>query len=78
MAKAIQTRSRKEIEDLEHSARARKPKPSTKAEKFAKEKVTAIITEELEFEMSGEDLKISQLKPCYFRGKLDNHFEKFV
>jgi hypothetical protein len=78
IAKAIQTRSRKEIKDPEHSAGARKPKPSTKVEKFAKEKVTAIITEEPEFEMPGEDLKISQLKPHYFRGKLDNHFEKFV
>jgi hypothetical protein len=28
--------------------------------------------------MLGEDTKLSQLKPCYFRGKLDNHFEKFV
>jgi hypothetical protein len=28
--------------------------------------------------MPGEDKKIPQLKPCYFRGKLDNHFEKFV
>jgi hypothetical protein len=28
--------------------------------------------------MSGEDMKIPQLKPCYFQGKLDNHFEKFV
>jgi hypothetical protein len=28
--------------------------------------------------MSGEDTKILQLKPRYFRGKLDNHFEKFV
>jgi hypothetical protein len=28
--------------------------------------------------MSGEDTKIPQLKPHYFRGKLDNHFEKFV
>jgi hypothetical protein len=28
--------------------------------------------------MSGEDTRIPQLKPCYFRGKLDNHFEKFV
>jgi hypothetical protein len=27
--------------------------------------------------MPGEDMKI-QLKPRYFRGKLDNHFEKFV
>jgi hypothetical protein len=31
-----------------------------------------------EFEMPGEDTKISQLKPRYFRCKLDNHFEKFV
>jgi hypothetical protein len=28
--------------------------------------------------MPGEDTKILQLKPCYFQGKLDNHFEKFV
>jgi hypothetical protein len=28
--------------------------------------------------MSGEDTKIPQLKPRYFRGKLDNHFEKFM
>jgi hypothetical protein len=28
--------------------------------------------------MSCEDTKIPQLKPCYFRGKLVNHFEKFV
>jgi hypothetical protein len=45
---------------------------------FGKEEVTEIITEEPEFEMPGEDTKILQLKPCYFRGKLDNHFEKFV
>jgi hypothetical protein len=45
---------------------------------FAKEEVTEIVTEELEFEMPGEDTKIPQLKPHYFRGKLDNHFEKFV
>jgi hypothetical protein len=37
-----------------------------------------IVTKEHEFEMPGEDTKIPQLKPCYFRGKLDNHFEKFV
>jgi hypothetical protein len=37
-----------------------------------------IVTEEPEFEMSGEDTRIPQLKPRYFRGKLDNHFEKFV
>jgi hypothetical protein len=37
-----------------------------------------IITEELEFEMPREDTKILQLKTRYFRGKLDNHFEKFV
>jgi hypothetical protein len=34
--------------------------------------------EEPEFEMPGEDTKIPQLKPRYFLGKLDNHFEKFV
>jgi hypothetical protein len=45
---------------------------------FAKDEVTEIVTEELEFEMLGEDTKIPQLKPRYFRGKLDNHFEKFV
>jgi hypothetical protein len=28
--------------------------------------------------MLGEDTKIPQLKPRYFLGKLDNHFEKFV
>jgi hypothetical protein len=28
--------------------------------------------------MLGEDTNIPQLKPRYFRGKLDNHFEKFV
>jgi hypothetical protein len=28
--------------------------------------------------MPREDTKIPQLKPRYFRGKLDNHFEKFV
>jgi hypothetical protein len=55
-----------------------KPKPSVEAEKFAKEEVTEIVTEEPEFEMPGEDTKIPQLKPRYFRGKLDNHFEKFV
>jgi hypothetical protein len=77
-AKAIQTRSGKEIEDPEGSAGARKPKPSAEAEEFAKEEVMEIVTEEPEFEMSGEDTKIPQLKPRYFRGKLDNHFEKFV
>jgi hypothetical protein len=78
MAKAIQTRSGKETEDLECSAGARKPKPSAEAEEFSKEEVTGIVTEEPEFEMPGEDTKIPQLKPRYFRGKLDNHFEKFV
>jgi hypothetical protein len=78
MAKAIQTHSGKETEDLKHSAGARKPKPSAKAEEFAKEEVTEIVTEEPKFEMPGEDMKIPQLKPRYFRGKLDNHFEKFV
>jgi hypothetical protein len=76
--KAIQTRSGKETEGPERSAGARKPKPSPEAEKFAKEEVTEIVTEESEFEMPGEDTKIPQLKPRYFRGKLDNHFEKFV
>jgi hypothetical protein len=78
MAKAIQTHSGKESEDPERSAGARKPKPSAEMEEFAKEEVTEIVTEEPEFEMPGEDMKIPQLKPCYFRGKLDNHFEKFV
>jgi hypothetical protein len=35
-------------------------------EEFAKEKVTEVVTEEPEFEMSGEDIKILQLKPRYF------------
>jgi hypothetical protein len=47
-------------------------------EGVAKEKVTGIVTEEPEFEMPEEDTRIPQLKPRYFRGKLDNHFEKFV
>jgi hypothetical protein len=57
-AKAIQTRSGKETEDPEHSTGARKPKPSAETEEFAKEEVMEIITEELEFEMPGEDTKI--------------------
>jgi hypothetical protein len=77
-AKAIQTCSGKETEDPERSAGVRKPKPSAEAEEFAKEEVMEIITEEPEFEMPGEDTKIPQLMPLYFRGKLDNHFEKFV
>jgi hypothetical protein len=76
--KAIQTHSGKETEDSERSAGARKPKPSAEVEEFAKVEVTEIITEELEFQMPGEDTKIPQLKSHYFRGKLDNHFEKFV
>jgi hypothetical protein len=63
-AKAIQNRSVKETEDLEHSAGARKPKPYTEVEGFSKEKVTEIVTEELEFEMPGQ--KMPQRKPCYF------------
>jgi hypothetical protein len=78
MAKAIQTRSGKETEDPEYSAGARKPKPSAEAEEFAKEEVMEIVTEDPEFEMPGADMKIPQLKPRYFRGKLGNHFEKFV
>jgi hypothetical protein len=77
-AKAIQTRLGKEAEDPERSAGARKPKPSAEAEEFAKEEVTEIVTEEPKFEVRGEDTKIPQLKPRYLRGKLDNHFEKFV
>jgi hypothetical protein len=76
--KAIQTHLEKETEDPERSAGARKPKPSAGAEEFAKEEVSKIVTEEPEFEMPGEDTKIPQFKPRYFRGKLDNHFEKFV
>jgi hypothetical protein len=76
--KVIQTCSGKETEDPERSAGARKPKPSAKMEEFSKEEVMEIVTEEHEFEMSGEDTKIPQHKPRYFRGKLDNHFEKFV
>jgi hypothetical protein len=45
MAKAIQTGSGKETEDPKHSAGARKPKPSTEVEEFAREEVTEIITE---------------------------------
>jgi hypothetical protein len=77
-AKAIQTHSGKETEDLERSTGARKPKPSTEGKEIAKEKVTGIVTKEPEFEMLGEDTRIPQLKPRYFRGNLDNHFEKFV
>jgi hypothetical protein len=65
-AKAIQTHSGKETEDPECSAGARKPKPSIEVEEFAKEKVTEVVTEEPEFEMLGEDIKILQLKPRYF------------
>jgi hypothetical protein len=72
MTKVIQTHSGKETEDLKRSAGVRKPKLSAEAE------VTEIVTKEPEFEMPREDTKIPQLKPCYFRGKLDNHFEKFV
>jgi hypothetical protein len=68
--KAIQTRSGKETEDLERSARAGKPKPSAEAEEFTKEEVTEIVTKEPEFEMPGEDTKIPQHKPRYFRGNL--------
>jgi hypothetical protein len=77
-AKAIQTRSGKATEDPERSAGARKIKPSAVMEEVAKKKVTEIVTEEPDFEMSGEDTRIPQLKPHYFRGKFDNHFEKFV
>jgi hypothetical protein len=45
MAKAIQTHSGKETEDPERSEGVRKPKASAEVEKFAKEKVTKIVTE---------------------------------
>jgi hypothetical protein len=77
-ANAIQTRSGKETDDPERSAGARKHKPSAEADEIAKEKVTGIVTEEPEFEMPEKDTRIPQLKPRYFRGILDNHFEKFV
>jgi hypothetical protein len=78
IVKVIQTCSGKVTEDPKCSAGARKPKPSAGTEEFSKEEVTEIVTEEPEFEMPGEDTKIPQLKPHYFRGKLDNHFEKFM
>jgi hypothetical protein len=65
-AKAIQTRSGKETEDSERSAGARRPKPSAETEEFAKEEVTEIVTEEPEFEMPEEGMKILQLKTRYF------------
>jgi hypothetical protein len=68
----------KETEVPKRSVGARKPKPSPETEEFAKEEVTEIVTEESEFEMPREDTKIPQLKPRYFQGKLDNHFEKFM
>jgi hypothetical protein len=77
-AKAIQTHSGKETEDPERSTGARKRKPSAEIEEFAKEEVMEIVSEEPKFEMPGEGTKIPQLKPRYCRGKLDNHFEKFV
>jgi hypothetical protein len=77
-AMAIQTRSGKDTKDPERSVGARKPKPSAETEEIAKEKVMEIVTGEPKFEMLGEDTKIPQLKPRYLRGKLDNHFEKFV
>jgi hypothetical protein len=64
-AKAIQAHSGKETEDPEDSMGARKPKPSAEAEEFSKEEVTGIVTEEPDFEMLGEDMKIPQLKPHY-------------
>jgi hypothetical protein len=66
MVKAIQTRSGKETKDPECSVGARKPTPSAEMEKFAKEEVAEIVTEEPEFEMPGEDTKIPQFKPRYF------------
>jgi hypothetical protein len=77
-AKAIQTRSGKETEDPERSAGARKLKPSVGTGEFANQKVMEIVTEEPDYEVLGEDMKIPQLNPRYFQGKLDNHFEKFM
>jgi hypothetical protein len=65
MVKAIQTHSGKEITDPKHLAGTRKPKPSTEVGEFAMEKVTEIITEEPEFEMLGEDMKMPQLRPYF-------------
>jgi hypothetical protein len=42
MANAIRTHLGKETEDPEHSAGARKPKPSVEAEEFAKDEVTRV------------------------------------
>jgi hypothetical protein len=76
--KSANAHSGKETDDPERPVGTRKPKPSAEAEEIAKEKVTGIVTKEPEFEMLGEDTRIPQLKPRYFRGKLDNHFENFV
>jgi hypothetical protein len=76
-AKSIQTRSGKETEDLERFVGARKHKPSAEMKGIAKEKVTGIVTEEPEFEMSKEDTRIPQLKPRYFRGKLETTLRRF-
>jgi hypothetical protein len=66
MVKAIQTHLGKETKDPKCSAGARKPKPSTEVEEFAKEEVIEIVTEEPKFVMLREDTKIPQLKPHYF------------
>jgi hypothetical protein len=80
--KAIQTRSGRETEDPQYPVGARKFKLTTEAETVTKEKVPTptleIVTEEPEFDMSGQDTKMPPLKPRYFQGKIDNHFEKFV
>jgi hypothetical protein len=65
-AKAIRTRSGKETEDPKRSVGGKKLKPPTEVEGVAKEKVTGIVTEEPEFEMPKEDMRIPQLKPRYF------------
>jgi hypothetical protein len=75
MVKAIQTHSRKETEDPEYPAGARKPKPAAEAKDHNKEKVTTIseiTTEEPEFGMSSQDM---EMPPCYFRNILANKYE---
>nr|XP_034603372.1 uncharacterized protein LOC117863671 [Setaria viridis] len=67
-AKAIQTRSGKEIEDPECPSGARKPKPAAEVEMTSKEKIPnlapKIETKELEFEMvDQDDAKILPGKP---------------
>nr|XP_034586565.1 uncharacterized protein LOC117849071 [Setaria viridis] len=82
-AKAIQTRSGKEIEDPERLAGVRKPKPAAEADMSSKEKTPTpaleIETEELEFEMvDQDDTKILLEKPHHHLGETDEQLEEFV